>query len=576
MYAAQFESSVYTSSDAGNTWFQTSLSTATATAVACSADGVALAVSGRDGTVTVSSDGGNTWLTNTLAAGSYFSSVAISADGSTVLTGVFDFYQPNADSLYVSTNSGASWTTENLQTNSWTSVGMAGDGRRLFAAGYPLLAISPDGGGTWTNLPSPVLGNALVALSSNGSVVVLAGSRSGQLVISVDGGISWRWATGLPPAWLGTEPPYVNTGTGAAVSADASVVAAAGFDSILISRDQGMSWSDTGAPARDWRAVACSANGAVLAAVSQGAVSNATIAISTNTGATWSIPASPGYPWQSIACSADGSRLLAAPQSGPIVVSADGGRSWQISGAPTLFWSSVAMSADGSVCLGAAWQAPIMISRDGGVTWTNTAAPPTFWTGVACSADGRVIVGCSFHGLRGKLEGIYVSRDRGATWVNTNSISLAWSAVACGADGQRMVGLVGASVPVGVQPSYALSTDSGQTWSSGSFYHGLFTGKSVACSADGGFLFASTSIQGFTYQNPVAPRLALALANGGAAINWPIPSAPFVLRQAGDLAPGNWIDVAASPGLNTTNLQYQVVLPSSAAGGATFYQLQSN
>jgi photosystem II stability/assembly factor-like uncharacterized protein len=574
MFAAQLLSSVYTSSDAGNTWSQTSLSTATDTAVACSGDGGVLAVSGRDGTVTVSSDGGNTWLTTTLAAGSDFSSVAISADGSTLMTGVFNFYAPAIGSLYVSTNTGGSWTTENFQTNSWTSVGMSADGRHLFAAGALLMAISADGGGAWTNLPSPILGEALVAQSSNGSVVVLAGSQSGQLVISLDGGLSWRRPANLPPSWVGTAPAYFSNG--GAVSADASVLAAVGLYSISISRDQGMSWIDTGAPARDWRAVACSANGAVLAAVSRGAVSNAIIAISTNTGATWSISATPAYPWQSIACSADGSRLLAAPESGPIVVSSDGGKSWQISGAPPRFWSSVAMSADGSVCLGASPAAPIMISRDGGVTWTNTAASPTAWTGVACSADGRVIVGCSSRGLRGRLEGIYVSRDGGATWVNTNSISLAWSSVACSADGQRIVGLIGYNTSLGIlQPGYALSLDSGKTWSSGGIHDSSYIGESVACSADGGFLFANTSDQGYTYQNPVAPRLDFALTNGGAVINWPIPSTPYVLQQSSDLASGDWTEVAASPNLNTTNIQYQVVLPANAVAGATFYRLQS-
>jgi hypothetical protein len=404
----------------------------------------------------------------------------------------------------------------------------------------------------------------------------LAGIYTGQLVISVDSGINWSQATGLPPTWLITENPRaINGPAGATVSANASIMAVTdpGQNTIWISRNRGLTWSDAGAPARDWWALACSADGSTLAAVSQGIFSNANIpgiAISTNGGATWALAATPVYRWRSIACSADGSRLLAAgwltnEENGLIMISTDGGQSWRPSGAPALGWNSVAMSADGSFCLGGAFGAPIMISRDGGTSWTNSDKYPESWMGVACSADGRVVAGCMWG------QGIWLSLDWGATWTQENALISFWNSVACSADGQRLVGLTGPTSG----PTFAVSEDSGQTWGGTTINTpGLF-GEKVASSADGGLFLATTLNGTYIYQTPSTPRLRLSKTGDSGVLSWLAPSTPFSLQQTSDLASGDWTEVAASPSLNTTNLQYQVVLPANAAAGTTFYRLQS-
>src|SRR5882762_9332890 len=88
-------------------------------------------------------------------------------------------------------------------------------------------------------------------------------------------------------------------------------------------------WTLTSAPITNWHAVASSADGARLVAVSGGAVQGGPIFISTNSGATWMPSSAPIQKWYSVASSADGTRLIATPSSGGVTyMSADSGVTW--------------------------------------------------------------------------------------------------------------------------------------------------------------------------------------------------------------------------------------------------------
>jgi len=65
-------------------------------------------------------------------------------------------------------------------------------------------------------------------------------------------------------------------------------------------------------------------------------------------GQTWTPTAAPATNWSALACSADGSRLAAAVFHGPIYISTNSGMNWAVSSAPVTNWSAVASSADGS------------------------------------------------------------------------------------------------------------------------------------------------------------------------------------------------------------------------------------
>src|SRR2546427_696674 len=65
-------------------------------------------------------------------------------------------------------------------------------------------------------------------------------------------------------------------------------------------------------------------------------------------GQTWTLTAAPATNWSALACCADGSRLAAAVFHGPIYISTNSGMNWAVSSAPVTNWSAVASSADGS------------------------------------------------------------------------------------------------------------------------------------------------------------------------------------------------------------------------------------
>ncbi|HXR03275.1 MAG TPA: hypothetical protein VN836_01035 [Verrucomicrobiae bacterium] len=73
-----------------------------------------------------------TWISTNVpnAPGPLWYTVASSADGKTL---VLASYQP-AGCIYTSTDSGATWISNNVPTNLWESVAVSADGNRMVAA----------------------------------------------------------------------------------------------------------------------------------------------------------------------------------------------------------------------------------------------------------------------------------------------------------------------------------------------------------------------------------------------------------------------------------------------------------
>lgn len=100
-------------------------------------------------------------------------------------------------------------------------------------------------------------------------------------------------------------------------------------------------WSITTAPIADWNGIACSANGSNLVAVCFPYIFNlGGIYVSTNRGATWAKTDAPDDPitnrWEAVASSADGVKLVAVTEggSGAIYTSTNSGLSWNQTSAP--------------------------------------------------------------------------------------------------------------------------------------------------------------------------------------------------------------------------------------------------
>jgi hypothetical protein len=121
--------------------------------VASSADGTKLVTVGNSGTyngpIYVSADSGTTW-TPSIAPSLDWASVASSTDGvKLVALAYHTAYDSGA--IYTSTNSGATWTLTPVPSVAWSAVASSADGSKLVAAAGPYLF--PSGIYTWQSTP---------------------------------------------------------------------------------------------------------------------------------------------------------------------------------------------------------------------------------------------------------------------------------------------------------------------------------------------------------------------------------------------------------------------------------------
>jgi photosystem II stability/assembly factor-like uncharacterized protein len=131
---------IYLSTNSGTTWKADWTTTASAPStnwqtIASSADGNKLALIDQDGLVYTSPDSGATWLSNSMpVSGWRWTSIASSADGNKLVAAAcYNNSNQNPGALvYISTNSGATWTL-NAGTNSCGFVASSADGSKLVA-----------------------------------------------------------------------------------------------------------------------------------------------------------------------------------------------------------------------------------------------------------------------------------------------------------------------------------------------------------------------------------------------------------------------------------------------------------
>ena len=268
----------------------------------------------------------SSWLLTPASNPQNWDCIASSSDGGKLIAAIFDGANVG---VYVSVNSGVTWTETNSTAGNWSSVACSSDGGKLFA--------TLDGGGIYTN-------------SNIGWGI--SGSTSGLAWISI------------------------------ACSSDGSkLVAAANGNGIYTSTNSGATWATTGAAARNWVSVASSADGTKLVAVVNGG--------GIYTSSDWSTARTSGSKnWVSVASSADGTKLAAAAAGGVIYTSGNSGSTWVTNNVPTANWQSIASSADGSKLVAVFNGGGIYTSSNYGATWTQTNASSNNWYAIASSSDG--------------------------------------------------------------------------------------------------------------------------------------------------------------------------------------------
>jgi hypothetical protein len=261
--------------------------------------------------------------------------LASSADGTTLLVSGFRLSIP----IYLSTNSGAAWTTTSAPLGTWDSFAISADGAKFVAANYDPQGIytSADGGITWFSNNVPRGGWTSVAASADGRRLVAVNNSPQTIYLSTNGGALWTQATTAPLAiWRSV-----------ASSADGTRLVAVNSypGTIYTSNDGGTDWVRcTNVPAATWVAVASSADGARLVA----AANPGPVYTSIDSGITWELGTLPNTSWRACAASADATTFIVSSQSGFIYTTVDSSGAWKSNTVPARSWSSVAASADGS------------------------------------------------------------------------------------------------------------------------------------------------------------------------------------------------------------------------------------
>jgi hypothetical protein len=190
-YRGRASSQVLISNDFGLSW-STSRPTGyecwDACALDISSDGTKIYLINYGAGVYVSSNSGTSW-THTNSNRYNFTSVASSSSGQYVLVS-----EESNNKLYLSSDYGQTWvnlSAANSFNTNWVSVDISDDGQKLVATGYGnYVYTSSNGGTTWT-MRTAVSGTQVrVASSSDGNVIV-ATNWGSNLRLTTDGGANW-------------------------------------------------------------------------------------------------------------------------------------------------------------------------------------------------------------------------------------------------------------------------------------------------------------------------------------------------------------------------------------------------
>lgn len=150
---------------------------------AASADGVKLAATVNGGFIYISANSGATW-THT-ASQRFWSAIASSADGARLTATVAN------GGIFTSTDSGATWQSNNVPNQDWSAVYSSPDGSTLVA----LVRDGPswksvNGGATWMQLNTPYDFWHSLASSADGSRLLAAAESA--VYMSTNAGTSWN------------------------------------------------------------------------------------------------------------------------------------------------------------------------------------------------------------------------------------------------------------------------------------------------------------------------------------------------------------------------------------------------
>ena len=257
------------------------------------------------------------------------------------------------------------------------------------------------------SVPSPDLQNGLIALSSDGTFMLVADSaQAGLIYLSTNGGKSWSPQYSMGRAAWG-RPTMSSTGQYMAVSATGT--------KIWVSNNYGATWAERD-EARSWKSVSISADGHTILATTDG-LNN--IFSSTNYGGTWETMTATASNWRYAVPSGDGSKIAVCMNSDGLYLSTNGGAS------ATRMKSFAAYSVNENSCAGVGMSSNgttivlllgsyghMLISTNSGSTWTEV----TRFAGIGLSNLSVSSDGTRISAVDASSGNLYVSTDSGRSW----------------------------------------------------------------------------------------------------------------------------------------------------------------
>lgn len=475
LLAASENCGIFRSTDEGESWQQTSLTSETIVAFAVDSRGRLFAGSSGASGVYVSSDAGLTWLAaNSGLESQGLESLVILSSGH-IFAGTF--YR----GIYKSTDGGANWTRLQLPISGdatnpvWAMcadssgnvyAGVAGvglfrssdDGRawvevgfhgteidalislphgEILAGAYGAIFRSTDRGATWTRLQTDTRYVNSFAQSATGHIFAFADNG---VLRSTDEGLTW---TGLNVGFRSTR--YMS----GSISSKGFIYGGNDGEGIARSTDDGNTWQkkNTGLAGSAVWVLASTASGRLLAGTDQG------LHASDDRGATWILSdAVPGYV-HALSVSANGFMFVSAGTG--IFRSIDAGLNWRRlgNGAPN---GASAICADEADNVFASPVGSIYRSTDAGGNWTMVDSSGHLILSLASSGLGEVYAGTFMYGMNR-------STDGGTSWVEANN------GIPAHFSGDRTIvaltvirlGDVIASTTLG---QFIRSTDQGKSW----------------------------------------------------------------------------------------------------------------
>lgn len=168
---------IWTSTNAGQTWRQSTAPADNWYSVASSANGTNVVAVALDGSIWTSTNSGTTWISRTNVPNAYWFSVASSCSGTNL------FAADDEGGIWASTNSGVSWAPTTAPNEYWESVALSSDGTKVVAVAWDDgIWISTNSGAAWMQTDA----------SSDDEWFAAACSADGTKMVAVvydDGGI---------------------------------------------------------------------------------------------------------------------------------------------------------------------------------------------------------------------------------------------------------------------------------------------------------------------------------------------------------------------------------------------------